>query len=373
MNPLAVVCRLFTLNSIFCYLYPQDERTLSFPQVYVFPYSVRRGINTTEHGHEVLGIKMDNCPIGTTNEHCPDFVLYENTAGILIGDFFVCGRESSDRYNRDGNMRYLQVNDSRFEMSYVQDEEGCRAASLVALESIDREKEDVVYLQLTAVDFTSTGHPQKEIYIQITILDVNDNPPMFEKSVIYASVLPRHLLTEPLVRLEAHDPDMVQNETIYSLDVEDPDFYINESDGCLFARRKLTKDRTHFRSVIVRATDASNGLNSTVEVVLLIVALDKFGLEDFSVFITTIFSVMATIGAIYLLVVLRNSARLTDRSPLEASSEDEMQEYEGPVKRRRTNFDNAEDQKHSEWFSSVDTSKWVRYSNEEAKARICAL
>ncbi|XP_063733003.1 protocadherin alpha-13-like [Eleginops maclovinus] len=84
------------------------------------------------------------------------------------------------------------------------------SAELVLLKALDREKQAVIKLTLTAVD---GGKPPKagNLYIHVNVLDVNDNTPSFSKTLYKARVNENALAGSLVIQLSATDLDEGEN------------------------------------------------------------------------------------------------------------------------------------------------------------------
>ncbi|XP_056132861.1 protocadherin alpha-3-like [Lampris incognitus] len=115
------------------------------------------------------------------------------------------------------------------------------STELVLQKALDREKEQLITLTLTAVD---GGTPPKSgtSDIIIHVLDINDNTPVFEKSLFKARVLENVAIGTTLLTLNATDADEGTNREIaYSLSTKEQDdvleiFHIDEQTGVITVR-----------------------------------------------------------------------------------------------------------------------------------------
>ncbi|XP_058852771.1 protocadherin alpha-2-like isoform X2 [Acipenser ruthenus] len=84
---------------------------------------------------------------------------------------------------------------------------------LVLRKQLDRELQSVHNLVLTAVD---GGSPERSgtVDISITVLDSNDNPPVFAKQIYAVSVLENASIGTPVIKLNASDADEGSNGKI---------------------------------------------------------------------------------------------------------------------------------------------------------------
>ncbi|XP_068571376.1 protocadherin alpha-2-like [Cebidichthys violaceus] len=134
------------------------------------------------------------------------------------------------------------------------------SAELVLQKALDREKQSVITLLLTAVD---GGKPARSgsLQIRINVLDVNDNIPIFSKSLYKVRVPENTAHGTVVITLNATDLDEGMNSKIlYSLIKRgniDPSniFYLNSETGEITVKDKLDYEETAAYEVRVQATD----------------------------------------------------------------------------------------------------------------------
>ncbi|XP_028975075.1 protocadherin alpha-8 isoform X19 [Esox lucius] len=88
------------------------------------------------------------------------------------------------------------------------------SAELVLQKALDREKQPVIQLTLTAVD---GGNPPKSgnMAVTVNVLDINDNPPIFSKSLYKASVYENVPIGTSIITLNATDSDAGPNGEVF--------------------------------------------------------------------------------------------------------------------------------------------------------------
>ncbi|XP_030595518.1 protocadherin alpha-8-like [Archocentrus centrarchus] len=112
------------------------------------------------------------------------------------------------------------------------------SAELMLQKALDREKEPLIKLRLTALD---DGSPPKSGIsdIIVNVLDINDNTPVFTKSLYKASVFENVPIGTTILTLNATDADEGTNkEIIYTLNTKEQDhvlqiFKIDPNTGAL--------------------------------------------------------------------------------------------------------------------------------------------
>ncbi|XP_028271943.1 protocadherin alpha-3-like isoform X13 [Parambassis ranga] len=134
------------------------------------------------------------------------------------------------------------------------------SAELVLQKALDREKQPVTKLTMTALD---GGTPPKSGTSQliINVLDNNDNVPIFTKTLYKTSVTENAPLGTPVITVTASDDDDGQNgEISYSLSSKDQDhilniFHIDAHTGLLTVKGKIDFEEYPAFEIRVQASD----------------------------------------------------------------------------------------------------------------------
>lgn len=98
---------------------------------------------------------------------------------------------------------------------------------------------------------------QSELFIYVTLLDINDNAPIFEQTYFHIDInenQPKHTI---LTRLRAYDIDKDKNGTVrYELAIKHTnEFSIDVRSGILRTKRILDREQCEFYRIGVRAYD----------------------------------------------------------------------------------------------------------------------
>lgn len=120
---------------------------------------------------------------------------------------------------------------------------------------LDRERRYEYLLNVSVYDL---GKPQKSAskILPITVLDVNDNAPKFEKSLASFRVTENALNGTAIFRANATDADAGDNAKVsYSLVTDTKDFSVDKSTGILFVSNNLDRERQDLYELKIRATD----------------------------------------------------------------------------------------------------------------------
>ncbi|XP_034545016.1 protocadherin alpha-8-like isoform X6 [Notolabrus celidotus] len=134
------------------------------------------------------------------------------------------------------------------------------SAELVLQKALDREKQAVIELTLTAID---GGKPHKTgtLQIKVNVLDVNDNPPLFSKSLYKVQVVENENIGTTLLTLTATDlDDGVNAQLVYSFTERDslrPDdkFALDENTGEITVKGSIDYEENQAYEIRVQARD----------------------------------------------------------------------------------------------------------------------
>ncbi|XP_030595788.1 protocadherin alpha-8-like isoform X6 [Archocentrus centrarchus] len=156
--------------------------------------------------------------------------------------------------------------------------ESVTTPELVLQKVLDREKQTVIELTLTAID---GGTPAKSgsITLIVNVLDINDNPPLFSQSLYKARVYENAKIGTSIITLNASDLDEGQNgEVLYSLSgvgrgKQTDLFAIDGKTGTVTNKKNIDFEENNAFELRVQASDgASSPLTSHAK--LLIQVLD---------------------------------------------------------------------------------------------------
>ncbi|KAL0182391.1 hypothetical protein M9458_021766, partial [Cirrhinus mrigala] len=112
---------------------------------------------------------------------------------------------------------YKVSNNPFFSLEVNTDAESGPSPELVLQKALDRERMSTIQLVLTAID---GGKPSRSgtTSVIVTVLDINDNAPVFSKTMYKAQVLENASIGNTILKLNATDPDEGLNgEVVYKL------------------------------------------------------------------------------------------------------------------------------------------------------------
>ncbi|KAL8191488.1 UNVERIFIED_CONTAM: hypothetical protein K2H54_073910, partial [Gekko kuhli] len=136
-----------------------------------------------------------------------------------------------------------------------------RASALVLVEPLDFE---VVATYNLTVAVADRGVPQRSALVPVvlTVLDANDNPPVFGRPAYHMAVSESAIPGTELLRVAAHDPDSGPHGQVhYRISSGDPGglFHLHPSTGALRLSRGLDCEEQAQHSLVVQASDGAGG------------------------------------------------------------------------------------------------------------------
>ncbi|XP_041800666.1 protocadherin gamma-A10-like [Chelmon rostratus] len=176
--------------------------------------------------------------IQDVNDHAPAFPKKEINLDISestpTGTVFLLDSAADPDVGINSLQRYsLKAND-HFVLKQHTRTDGSKYAEIMLQSGLDREKQSEHTLILTAVD---GGEPQRSgtVRIHVSVLDANDNAPVFTQSVYKASVLENVLRGTVVATVSATDADQGYNGNVtYSFT------HLEEDSSCPFEINSYT-------------------------------------------------------------------------------------------------------------------------------------
>ncbi|XP_072573590.1 protocadherin gamma-C5-like isoform X30 [Paramormyrops kingsleyae] len=159
------------------------------------------------------------------------------------------------------SLKYYMLNkDECFSVKVKNLDDGRKVPELVLEKSLDREKQDVHQLLLTATD---GGNPAQSGTTQITIivLDINDNIPVFENALYKITINENSSKDTSLIRLKATDLDEGLNGEVnyyfgeHTSETDSSTFMIDQRTGEIFLKGELDYETTPRYRIDVVAKD----------------------------------------------------------------------------------------------------------------------
>ncbi|XP_014052095.2 protocadherin gamma-C5-like [Salmo salar] len=197
----------------------------------------------------------DNGPIFLSTERVLN-VAESTTTGAR---FLLTSAKDPDVGSNSLSSYKLNKNDF-FSLNVKTNRDGVKIPELLLQKALDREKQAVHHLVLTAID---GGNPARSGTTEVTVqvLDNNDNAPIFEKSLYECSLLENSPKSTVVIIVKAGDADEGANGAMqYTFAEQTPDFIhemfsIDSESGQITVTGNLDYEESHTYEFNVRATD----------------------------------------------------------------------------------------------------------------------
>nr|XP_015205208.1 PREDICTED: protocadherin gamma-A11-like isoform X5 [Lepisosteus oculatus] len=170
--------------------------------------------------------------------------------------------------------------------------DGSKSAEVFLQVPLDREKEDNLFLTLTAVD---GGEPQRSatLKIHIIVLDANDNAPVFTQVMYKAEVIENSMKGTLVTKVSATDNDEgVNRQVTYSFSGIADDvanlFALNENTGEIIVIGNIDYEKSRNYELNVQAKDYGGHMDSTKVIIEVIDVNDNVPVITLTSFSSTI-------------------------------------------------------------------------------------
>ncbi|XP_055368210.1 protocadherin beta-4-like [Betta splendens] len=213
--------------------------------------------------------------ITDVNDHSPVFnkdnIHFEISESANIGSRFPLTSAEDLDVGVNGLKEYFLTENDHFDLKQNSNADGKKFAEMVLQKPLDRETNPTLSLKLIAVD---GGTPQRSgtVNIEITVLDANDNAPVFNQSVYKATVMENAPRDTYVITVNASDADFGSNGVVsYSFsDVSSGlknVFTINEHSGVILITGSLDYEKDKKYELRLEAKD-QGGLTDSSKVVI---------------------------------------------------------------------------------------------------------
>ncbi|XP_053734377.1 protocadherin gamma-A11-like [Synchiropus splendidus] len=213
---------------------------------------------------EVLDIN-DHAPIFPNKDRALTFEISESAA---VGGAFPLQSAKDLDVGQNTLKDYILSPNENFVLKQQSNPDGSKYVEMVLQKPLDREKQPHLNLKLIAVD---GGTPQRSgsVNIDVTVLDVNDNVPIFNQTIYKASVMENISKGTCIVRVNATDADSGSNGLIsYSLsNTESGVFNIDYKTGSILLSGQLDYEKERKYELRVEAKD-QGGFVGTSKVIV---------------------------------------------------------------------------------------------------------
>uniref|UniRef100_A0A8D2JNL8 Protocadherin gamma subfamily A, 4 n=1 Tax=Sciurus vulgaris TaxID=55149 RepID=A0A8D2JNL8_SCIVU len=221
-----------------------------------------------EDGGKLFGIEIE---ITDINDNNPKF--HVDDLEVKINEIAAPGAryplpEAIDPDVGVNSLQSYQLSSNHhFSLDVQTRNDGTLNPELVLEHALDREEEAVHHLVLTALD---GGDPRRSstVHIQVTVLDTNDNAPVFAQPIYKVKVLENVPPGTLLLSVRASDPDEGANGKVaYKFrkinEKQSPIFQLNENTGEISVAKSLDYEECSFYEMEIQAEDVGALLGRT--------------------------------------------------------------------------------------------------------------
>ncbi|XP_018607242.2 protocadherin alpha-6-like isoform X12 [Scleropages formosus] len=224
----------------------------------------------------------DNAPYFPVDLHIVN--ITENAVG---GDRFLLPLAYDADVGSNSVKNYKLSSNEYFSLDVQSGGEQSVSAELVLQKPLDREKQPVIKLLLTAVD---GGKPPRSgtLEIIVNVLDINDNSPIFSKPLFKITVSENTPVGAEIIRLNATDADDgINSEIVYSL-IEHGNlgaefFAIHSETGTITVKGNIDYEEHSVFELRIQAKDKGHSPKSTHCKVLIEVIDENDNVPEISV------------------------------------------------------------------------------------------
>ncbi|XP_066524899.1 protocadherin gamma-A4-like [Hoplias malabaricus] len=154
------------------------------------------------------------------NDNSPTFskkqISFEISESATLGSRFVLASAEDPDVGINALQNYILTKNDNFVIKQHSNPDGSKYAEMVLQKALDREENPQISLKLIAVD---GGNPQRSgtVNIDVTVLDANDNAPVFNQTTYKATVMENAAVGTYITTVNATDADSGSNgEVSYS-------------------------------------------------------------------------------------------------------------------------------------------------------------
>uniref|UniRef100_A0A4W5QM76 Cadherin domain-containing protein n=1 Tax=Hucho hucho TaxID=62062 RepID=A0A4W5QM76_9TELE len=212
------------------------------------------------------------------NDHAPNnHIKFEISESATLGSRFVLESAKDPDVGVNGLQEYVLTQNDNFVLKQHSNPDGSKFAEMILQKPLDREENPRLSLKLIAVD---GGNPQRSgtVNLEITVLDVNDNAPVFNQSVYRATVMENAPKGTYITTVNASDADSGSNGIVmyYFSNLKEnlaDIFDIDETTGQISVVGQIDFEKDKKYEIRVEAKD-QGGLTDLGKVVIEIVDIN---------------------------------------------------------------------------------------------------
>ncbi|XP_061389779.1 fat-like cadherin-related tumor suppressor homolog [Musca vetustissima] len=205
------------------------------------------------------------------NVHKPEFVdfpiILNVNESLPLGDTITRFKAKDRDLGYNGKLVF-GIADGDFESVFRVDPD---SGELQLIGYLDRERQEEYVLNITVCDLGQPSRCDSKM-LTVTILDVNDNPPVFQRPIAKLHLPENTIIGSEVFCLNATDADATTNAHIfYGVKSETNKFAINSTTGCLFLLSTLDRETQDEYELQIYAKDGGIPSLSAEAVVSIIV------------------------------------------------------------------------------------------------------
>ncbi|XP_045061070.1 protocadherin gamma-A3-like isoform X21 [Coregonus clupeaformis] len=209
--------------------------------------------------------------ITDVNDNAPNFKKtekrFEISESAVIGATFMLERAIDPDVDLNGLQSYTLKPTDHFQLKLKNQPDGSKKVELVLQKPLDRERQERISLVLTAID---GGEPQLSgtVQIHVTVLDVNDNAPVFTQEIYKATVVENSPKGSLLTTVSASDADKGSNSMVsYSLSSSTDLFELDSDSGEFRLIGQIDYEKAKYYQMFIEAMD-EGGLSDSSKIII---------------------------------------------------------------------------------------------------------
>ncbi|XP_035505067.2 protocadherin gamma-A1-like [Scophthalmus maximus] len=212
------------------------------------------------------------------NDNSPTFrkdeITFEISESATLGSRFLLASAEDADVGSNGLQKYILTANDIFGLKQHSSPDGRKYAEMILQKPLDRESEPRMSLKLIAVD-GGAPHRSGTVNIDITVLDANDNPPVFNQSLYRATVLENALKGTYITTVNASDADSGSNGLVTyrfsNLKAQLADlFHLDEITGTITLSGQVDYEKDKKYEIMIEAMD-QGGLTDSSKILIEIV------------------------------------------------------------------------------------------------------
>ncbi|XP_041929604.1 protocadherin 2 gamma 28 isoform X6 [Alosa sapidissima] len=220
---------------------------------------------------EILDIN-DNAPVFRKTE-----INFEISEAATLGSRFLLGSADDPDVGINALQNYILSPNAHFVLKQQSNPDGSKYAEMVLQKALDREENPRLSLKLIAVD---GGNPQRSgtVNIYVTVLDANDNVPVFNQTVYKSTVMENAPRGTYVTTVNATDADTGSyGMIVYCFGDLKEDlkeiFSIDESTGTIYVVGSIDFEQNKRYEIRVEAKD-QGGFSGTSKVIIEVIDIN---------------------------------------------------------------------------------------------------